>query len=65
MNLDAIGDDRKMPRVVWKWYYRQLRIVRREGRKALMDAAVYGTGFYQISGEGFVNHVLPQSVRMQ
>jgi len=51
-----------MNRAIWKWYYRQLRIIRRETAKANTDAMIFGTGFVRISEDGFVNHVLPQAV---
>jgi hypothetical protein len=51
-----------MNRTAWKFYYRQLRIIRRESLKASMDMLIYGTGFVHISDDGFVNHILPQSV---
>jgi hypothetical protein len=51
-----------MNRATWKWYYRQLRITRREAAKAHMDAMIFGTGFVRVSDDGFVNHLLPQAV---
>lgn len=32
-------------RALWKWYWRQVRIIRRECRKAEIDSLLYGTGF--------------------
>lgn len=52
-----------MNRQLWKWYYRQLRIVRRESWKATMDTMIYGVGFVRVTADGFVNHILPESVR--
>lgn len=51
-----------MNREAWKFYYRQLRIVRRESWKAAMDMVIYGTGYVRVDDNGFVNHILPQSV---
>lgn len=53
-----------MSRQLWKWYYRQLRIARREAWKATMDCMIYGVGYVRVSDDGFVNHVLPQSVQL-
>lgn len=51
-----------MNRTQWKLYYRQLRIIRREAYKATMDMMIFGTGFVCVSDDGFVNHLLPQSM---
>lgn len=51
-----------MTRTVWKLYYRQLRMIRRESLKAATDMLIYGTGFVRITDDGFINHILPQSV---
>lgn len=53
-----------MSKQVWKWYYRQLRIIRRETIKAHFDMMIYGTGFVRISDDGFVNHIHPWAVRL-
>ena len=46
----------------WKLSYRKLRIARREALKAADDMMLFGTGVVYISQDGFVNHILPQSV---
>lgn len=51
-----------MNRQIWKWYYRQMRIVRRETAKASIDCLIYGTGFVRITDDGFVNHILPEAI---
>ena len=51
-----------MNRETWKIYYRQVRIWKREQDKAIMDAMIYGTGFVRVDSEGFVNHVLPETI---
>lgn len=53
-----------MNRQVWKWYYRQLRIARREAWKASLDCMIYGTGFVRVSEDGFINHIHPWSVQL-
>lgn len=51
-----------MNRQTWKWYYRQLRIARREAYKASIDMLCFGTGFVRISEDGFINHIRPEAV---
>lgn len=46
----------------WKAYWRQLRILRREAAKATRDMLIFGTGYVFVSGDGFINHVLPEAV---
>jgi hypothetical protein len=41
-----------MTREVWKYWYRQMRIARREAAKAVTDMMVYGSGMVKISVEG-------------
>ena len=53
-----------MNKAVWKWYYRQLRIARRECFKAHWDMMIYGIGFVRIK-DGYINHVLPQAVELR
>ena len=53
-----------MTKAVWKWYYRQLRIARRECFKAHWDMLIYGIGFVRIK-DGYINHVLPQAVELR
>jgi hypothetical protein len=50
-----------MTQQAWYWYYRQLRIARREAWKATADMLIYGTGFIRVK-DGFVNHILPNHV---
>lgn len=57
-----LGDDRKMPRVVWKWYYRHLRIRHREAEKAMRDMLIGGIGFVRTTYDGYVNHIRPEVV---
>lgn len=49
-------------RAKWKVYWRQVRIVRRETAKAARDMLIFGTGCVFMSGDGFINHVLPEAV---
>jgi len=53
-----------MNKAVWKCYYRQLRIARRECFKAHWDMMIYGIGFVHIK-DGYINHVLPQAVELR
>lgn len=52
-----------MNRQVWKRWYRQQRIVRRESAKASIDMLIHGVGFLRISEDGFVNHIRADAVR--
>jgi hypothetical protein len=52
-----------MNRQTWKWYYRQLRIIRRESWKATEDMMIFGTGYVRISDDGFINHIRPESIQ--
>jgi len=52
-----------MTKAAWKWYYRQIRIARRECYKARLDMLIYGTGFVRVQ-DGYVNHILPQAVEL-
>lgn len=53
-----------MTKAAWKWYYRQLRIARREAFKASLDMLIFGTGYVQVK-DGYVNHVLPSAVELR
>ena len=44
-------------RVAWKWWYRKLRIARRESSKAFVDMLIHGSGFVQIG------HDVPDLIR--
>lgn len=48
-----------MNRATWKWWYRKMRICRRETSKAAVDMLVYGSGFVQMGPDipDFVRHV--------
>jgi len=52
------------PRQRWKFWYRQLRIIRRESTKAHLDMLIYGTGFVEISADipDYIRHVPTQEV---
>lgn len=52
--------NRTMPRWLWRWFYRQHRIIRRETNKAAVDALIFGIGYVRTSEDGFVNHVRPE-----
>ena len=47
---------RTWTRPLWHWWYRELRIARRESDKSLMDAVIFGIGFTRVTADG-VNHV--------
>lgn len=49
-------------RLYWKWYYRQLRIVRRESTQAWMDTLIFGTGYVRVTDDGFINHIRPEAI---
>jgi len=40
---------RTWTRGIWKWWYRQTRISRRETDKAFMDTVLFGCGFTRVS----------------
>ena len=45
-----------MIKEIWKLYYRQMRILRRETGKVMVDMLLYGIGLARIDGRG-VRHV--------
>jgi hypothetical protein len=47
------------PRQWWKLYYRQLRIIRREHMKQMLDIINFGTGFVEIGEDvpDYIRHV--------
>lgn len=48
---------RTTPKAVWKYYYRQYRIIIREARKTVSSAVVYGSGALYVGDDGDVAHV--------
>lgn len=47
---------RTWTRPMWKFWYRHLRIGRRESYKAFTDAVIHGIGFTRIDVDG-IHHV--------
>lgn len=43
---------RNTPKALWKYFYRQARIVNRESTKAAVDLMLYGKGVVKVSPEG-------------
>jgi len=60
--LPGLKSMRMSPRGKWKAAWRQVRILRRETSKAQRDMLIFGTGYVFVSGDGFINHVLPDAV---
>lgn len=52
------------PRQRWKFWYRQVRIIRREASKAHMDMLIYGTGYVYIGPDvpDYIQYVPIQEV---
>lgn len=46
---------RTMTRGGWRWWYREIRIVRRECAKALSDMMEHGSGFVRMSASGMTH----------
>lgn len=51
-----------MTKEQWKWYYRQLRIARRESWKVCLDVMIFGAGAVRFDGE-HIAHVPIQDLR--
>jgi hypothetical protein len=42
---------RSTTKAAWKFIYRQYRIVRREAKKAALDAMIYGSGMVRVGSD--------------
>jgi hypothetical protein len=41
-----------MTRAAWRWWYREIRIVRRECEKGMMDLMIHGSSFIRVDADG-------------
>lgn len=56
---------RSTPRAVWQWYYRLLRVMARESRKAEVDMMLFGAGYVKCYDDGRdPQHIPIEQVRL-
>jgi hypothetical protein len=41
-----------MTRTQWRWWYREMRVIRRECEKGMADLMIYGSSFIRIDASG-------------
>jgi hypothetical protein len=56
---------RSMTKVVWKRYYRYIRVITREAEKVAVDRMLYGSGFMYFPNGADPKHIPIEKVMIQ